>query len=136
MKQPRNYIWCNTTKNLKNMPNITDKKLRQHAARYYRVCTWLGFWLAKSQCICFAAHWKNNQRNDFLTTATSSGYVTTILLFWVYFLLKSLLSSFTYAQNVPNKLWGEYLMKCFKKEQPIISSLIILVENSIKTWKV
>ena len=30
--------------------------------------------------------------------------VTTILLFWVNFSLKSLLSGFTYAQNVPDKL--------------------------------
>ena len=42
------------------------------------------------------------------------------LLFLVSFSLKSLLSSFTYAQNVADKLCGEYLMKCFKKGGPVV----------------
>ena len=46
--------------------------------------------------------------------------VTKILLFWVNFSLKSLLGGFTYAQNVPNMLWGEYLMKCLKKSNYIL----------------
>ena len=62
-------------------------------------------------------------------------YVTTILLFCVNFSLKLLLSGFTYAQNVPDKLQGEYLIICFKKAQPIISFLVFFVEIASKHEK-
>ena len=60
----------------------------------------------------------------------------TILLFWVNFLLKSLLSGFPYAQKVPDKLRGEYLMKCYKKDKPIIGFLVFFVEIASKLEKV
>ena len=56
----------------------------------------------------------------------------TILLLWVKFSPKSLLSGFNYAQNVPDKLRGKYLMECFKKDQPIIRFLVFFVEIASK----
>ena len=50
--------------------------------------------------------------------------------------LKLLLSGLTYAQNVPDKLWGEYLMKCLKIVRPIIYFFGIFCWDSIKTCEV
>ena len=46
-----------------------------------------------------------------------------------------LLSGFTYAQNVPDKLWGEYQLKCFKKARPVISFFGIFCEIVSKLEK-
>ena len=51
-----------------------------------------------------------------------------ILLFWVNFSLKSLPGGFSYAQNVSDKLCGNYLTICFKKTQITISFLVVFVE--------
>ena len=42
--------------------------------------------------------------------------------------LKSLLSDVSFAQNVSDKLQGEYLIKCFKKARPIKSFLVFFVK--------
>ena len=55
-----------------------------------------------------------------------------IWLFWISFSLKPLVSGFIYAKNVPDKLYGEYLMKCLKKEQPKIRFLVFFVEIALK----
>ena len=49
------------------------------------------------------------------------------MLFWSKVSLKSLLSGFTYAQNVP-----EYLMIVLKKSNPPIRFLVFFVEIALK----